>query len=299
VEASYAPATTKKYLKALSGFVNWCDESGENPSTYQEMDEVMVDYIHFLYESGMGKSEATCAIYAAVMVIPVLKAHLHLSRMALRGWHRLHPSQSYPPLTWELTVAIASRVRSQSPVASIGLLLAFDCYLRLGELLSLRRSDIADSGDARHGVGFSGMALRLRKTKTGANQWVTVENADVLRLLRGLLSALPPQNGETLLFAFSPSVFRRMFKSACRDLGLSSLYVPHSLRHGAATRDHFDRKKPMEDILQRGRWASTKSARRYIQSGPALRMATQVPPRVAELGALIATGLFDVFSLSQ
>jgi integrase len=131
------------------------------------------------------------------------------------------------------------------------------------------------------------------KTKTGVNQFVVLKNNDVAALLRQVVSATPAKG---LLFPFSPNDFRKAFKSACRDLGLSSLYVPHSLRHGAATRDHM-RGVSVEDILERGRWASTKSARRYIQSGQALLLATQVPQR--ELGRLVASDLLGGFSLPQ
>ena len=61
------------------------------------------------------------------------------------------------------------------------------------------------------------------------------------------------------LFPYSTSTFRKHFKAACSDLGLSSDYVPHSLRHGGATHDHA-RGLPLEDILRHGRWASVKSA---------------------------------------
>ena len=83
-----------------------------------------------------------------------------------------------------------------------------------------------------------------------------------------------------------------------QDLGLSSLYVVHSLRHGGATRDHL-RGRPLEDILMRGRWASTKSARRYVQAGRSLLLATKVPRRIVELGTIIASDLIHTFSLPQ
>ena len=98
------------------------------------------------------------------------------------------------------------------------------------------------------------------------------------------------------MFPVTSSVFRSRFKAACATLGLSPLYVPHSLRHGAATRDHFERNISMEDILLRGRWASSKSARRYIQSGPALRMSVRVPPQVAADGAAISPFLYPIFA---
>src|SRR4051794_5808536 len=89
------------------------------------------------------------------------KGHLPVSMLALRGWNKLQPVLSYPPLTWELTVCIALKMSACSWSLGVGALLAFDCFLRVGELVGLKREDVADTDDARLAVGFKGMALRL------------------------------------------------------------------------------------------------------------------------------------------
>ena len=132
--------------------------------------------------------------------------------------------------------------------------------------------------DARLGVDFKGMALRLRKTKTGPNQWVTVENKEVMHLLRDCRCFR--KVWQVSLSCLHIYLTRRLFKSACSDLRLTRSYVPHSLRHGGATRQHLFGQS-MEDILLRGRWASTKSARRYIQSGRAVLLSMDIPPALA------------------
>jgi integrase len=195
-------------------------------------------------------------------------------------------------------VAIAGRLKGRGqPLHAIGVLLSFDCYLRIGELHGLRRSDIALRGDPRvNDLDNAPLAsLRLRHTKTGPNQYVPVENPAVAALLAQVVTITAPGQ---LLFPAAPAAFRRAFKAACRDLGLSPLYVPHSLRHGGATRDHM-RGRSIEDIMERGRWASSKSARRYVQSGRALLCATDVPPRVKQLGAMISGDLARAFTLPQ
>ena len=78
-----------------------------------------------------------------------------------------------------------------------------------------------------------------------------------------------------------------MFKKICAQLGLSYAYVPHSLRHGGATRWHLLR-HPIEDILLRGRWSSTKSARRYIQAGRAMLLTTSTSRSTAATAKLLA-----------
>jgi hypothetical protein len=101
------------------------------------------------------------------MYFPHLKNKLPIASLTLRGWSRLQPPVPYPPLTWKLTVAIACRIRTRvDPIMAIGILLAFDCYLRLGELLGLLKEDVAVPADVRLEDNFSDMALRLRHTKT-------------------------------------------------------------------------------------------------------------------------------------
>ena len=94
------------------------------------------------------------------------------------------------------------------------------------------------------------MSLRIRKAKTGVNQWVSVRDPAVMALVRGLLAV--PRRGS--LFSFSAGVFRTQFKHVCRQLGLSAAYVPHSLRHGGATHLHL-LGWSLEDILMR--WTVT------------------------------------------
>ena len=295
LQAAYAPSTRKKYLSAVQLFLDFCGDSGEDPTSPSDFDELLNDFIHHLFLTEAGKSRAVDTIYGILMFLPELKSHLPVSMLAARGWNKLAPVLSYPPLTWDLTVLVALKISLRSWPCAIGTLLAFDCFLRIGELCSLKREDVADAKDARLGVDFKGMALRLRKTKTGPNQWVTVENVQVMHLLRALIAKAKPGHS---LFPVSTSTYRRLFKSACSDLKLSSTYVPHSLRHGGATRQHL-LGKSMEDILLRGRWASTRSARRYIQSGRAVLLSMDIPASLARLGPILSRDITTTFSLTQ
>lgn len=148
------------------------------------------------------------------------------------------------------------------------------------------------------GSGYHGTALRLRKTKTGPNQWVEVHNEQVQLLLRMLV--MMTKGNQSLLFPMSSGVYRGLFKRACAQLGLSTSYVPHSLRHGGATYWHLHGHS-IEDILLRGRWASTKSARRYVQAGRALLLSTRVPEALGQLATVLCRNviLSVVLSLTQ
>jgi len=284
VEAAYAPATVKKYSEAVSHFVIWCRRQYLDPMDSDEFDSCLTDYFHDLYDDGFSKDDARCTFYGILMFQPRLRDALPLAALALRGWERIAPSVAHPPITWDLTVLVAVHMaRHGKWLFAVGTLLAFDCLLRVGELVGLQRVDVADSGDARLGREYKGLALRLRKTKTGPNQWVEVRDPSVAFLLRQLVRSTRSK----FLFPFSAADFRAVFKATCAVLGLSSRYVPHSLRHGGATRLHLQHWS-IEDILLRGRWSSTRSARRYVQSGRALLLSVDVPAAVQAKAARFA-----------
>jgi len=299
--AAYEDTTRDKYSGSVQMFVDWMDRSGEDPATVEELDEVMCEWFHDLYtlRGGGCRSYAEAAMSGVTLMYPRAKGHLHSCKVALRGWKKNVPVVPHPPMSWELAVCVAVRLATTGHwMKGVATLLAHDCYLRVGELVGLTRADVADAGDRRMGSAHTGMALRLSKTKTGPNQWVTVRDPDVIALVRHRLATMSSRRRSARLFPFAASTFRKHFKAACADLGLAKEYVPHSLRHGGATRDN-QRGMTVEDIARRGRWASTKSARHYIQSGVALLYDTWVPDGVAELSDALVPNIRAAFSLAQ
>jgi integrase len=285
LEATLVPSTVRKYKKAVCAFLEWCNSHDYRANNNDQLDDLLTHYFHDLYElnEGKGKGLAADTLYGVMKYLPRTKNHLATAEQSLRGWSKMQPAQSYPPLTWDLTVAMAVQMCRHGLVRhAIATLVAFDCFLRIGELVNLRKVDIADNGDVRMGSEYRGMALRLRQTKTGPNQWVQVEDKDVQHLLRLLLQTC--SHDEDKVFGFTSAQYRGVFKMVRDELGLASTYVPHSLRHGGATRWHLLGKN-LEDILLRGRWASIKSARRYVQSGRAMLLSVAVPEAVMRCSA--------------
>lgn len=265
----------------------------------EELDHLLCEFLHDLYleRDGTCRSYGEAALSGISDMIPAFKGKLVVSGQALRGWRRLVPSVSHPPLTWDLTVCVAVHMASNGHWAlGVGTLLAFDCYLRIGELTGLRRRDVADKGDARLGSAYTGVSLRLASTKTGKNQFVEVRNPSVRMLLTQLLARLPHRKSK--LLGVSTSTYRKHFKASCAALGLSPDYVPHSLRHGGATHD-FLSGLGIEEVLRHGRWASTKSARHYIQAGRALLLTTSVPDAVKTMAKTLVANVLAPFALTQ
>ena len=259
-------------------------------SDWESFDRSLGVYLQDLFNAGGSKSLAASTLHGLVMFLPQAKGRLLIAQKMVRNWHRAEPAVPYPPLSWSTTVSIALRMVARGLVDyGVATLLAFDCYLRVSELTCLLREDVAEARDER--LGLATTVLRLANTKTGTEQSVVLENSDVAAILKGHLARVP---SSSCVFRFDSANYRRCFKATCADLGLSPDYVPHSLRHGGATRSYL-LGRSVEAVMERGRWAVTKSARRYIQAGRALLVKMQVPRGVTLRGEAASKCLVFAF----
>lgn len=294
-EARYAASTVKRYKAAVGDFALWLAATGEDCDTLSELDALVDRYIHILYRRDRAKSPqaAVNLRYGLTMLLPELKRPgLPRADLAIAGWRKMQPGKSYPPIPHVAVVAAAAwLVVSGEFRAGVAVLLGFECYLRAGELVRLRREDVGFPDQARVKGEIHEPFLRLQRTKTGREQSVSVRDRAVRRLLRVLVRET---KSEGLLFPYSPQRLRKLFKEACDDLGLGDCgFVLHSLRHGGATRDYCSGALRLEDVMLRGRWESSKTVRRYIQRGRALLLANAIPEELSDLVTVLEQAGLD------
>jgi integrase len=289
-DAALAPTTLRAYTKHLNTFLASVDCSLRRLLLHppHRIDAMLA---HFIDESfsNNGSYEYACqATFGLIYACPALRFQLGESRLRLRGWKRLKRDRSHPPLTWELAALFALLMAKWGRHAeAVGTLLAFDCYLRVGELTRLTYSDVQLPGDPRVGSAYQRMALRLGTTKTGPNQSVELRSPQVQAVLLHYLNAYPFMRHQRI-FPFTPGSFRHSLRAVAGAVGLGHVpYVPHSLRHGGATHD-FLRGVSVRDVIFRGRWANHKSARRYIQTSRALLLLQQIPTQLGRDAAQMA-----------
>lgn len=297
-DSALAASSLRAYNSNLISFLTHARLSFNQflSSPAHQLDHRLAVFIQHSHDASRPFAYAAQALHAAVFHRPELKLHLHSARQCLRGWERTRQSRSHPPLTWELTVLLAcTLLRSGHHGAAVGMLVAFDCYLRVSELTRLRRCDIVMPNDPRFGSADRNMAVVLKHTKTGANQSVPLFDVDVAQVLCQWMQHTARAQAHSLVFDFTASRLRHLMHQACAVHGLQHTpYVPHSLRHGGATCD-FLRTSSINFVQFRGRWKSMESARRYIQTSRALLAAQQVPQRLNDLGGLLAESLVDIF----
>lgn len=285
-DAALGPSTLRAYSKSLDNFLTHTRHTLPELLMLRSaaIDKLLAAYLEYMFWSRGSYDYACQAVYGLIFNAPFLRHKLGEARLCLRGWKRLKQSRSHPPLTWELAVVFAFTMAKWGYHSeAVATLLAFDCYLRVGELTRIQYHDVLQPHDPRTGSAQCNMAVRLAVAKTGLNQSVTLQSPAVAAVLRAYLLAFPFLS-EDRIFQFTPSWFRVLLHRVSVAHGLGHIpYVPHSLRHGGATSD-FLRGATIEQIMFRGRWVSMESARRYVQTCQAMMIIQSIPPAVHSLG---------------
>ena len=295
--ACLAPDTYKAYRRAVAVFLRDTGLRFTDLTTrsIHTIDLYCAAWIESEYEAGGSRSYAENLESGLAFFAPRLKGLLREAKLRLRGWRRRPPvglqCKSYPPMPLHLATLMSVRIAATRPQgdmrdlrAAVAILLSFDCYLRVNECLRLRAADVRMPRDERLGPAYLHAAVHLRQTKTLENMTVQVRDPVVARLLHRCIIGLAPHDR---VFPFSDDIYRsRYFHPTLAALGLSHLgFVPHSLRHGGATHDYVVRRCSEAYIKRRGRWASDKSANRYVQTLHAVDLTFLVPAALDDEGA--------------
>lgn len=296
-DAALAPTTLRVYNKNLDRFLRHIRLSLTSLLTLSpvHIDALLCHFIEHLFRTHGSYDYACQSMFGLIYRCPMLRYHLGEARLRLRGWLKLKTKRSHPPITWELAVLFATLMSTWGRHSeAVAVLVAFDCYLRVGELTRLRYTDVVIPNDPRLGEAHTTMALRLAVTKTGPNQWVALNRPEVASVLCNYLQSFPFLDTD-LIFGFSPNSFRTLLRDVAVAFGLGHIpYVPHSFRHGGATCD-FLHGSTIEQVQFRGRWEATKSARRYIQTARALLIMVQIPDHLHQTGSLMSKELVLLF----
>lgn len=147
----FTTGTIYQYRRALDAFCGWIRtrraytqhiNSAIAPSIAR-LDQWLAAYCRHLRRSGGRLSQAQLTLSAAQAFRPNAKRHLPNALAELSGWRSIAQSNQHPPLTWPLTCAIAYRLALDGHSrAAVCVLLAFDCLLRVGEVVNIHPSDV-------------------------------------------------------------------------------------------------------------------------------------------------------------
>ncbi|CAK0832382.1 unnamed protein product, partial [Prorocentrum cordatum] len=228
----------------------------------EDADALVAEYLEGLWASGAGIAAANNTLAGVCFAAPRLRRHLDLSWTLLKAWRHHEPASRVLPLTTEAVAAMAGFACAAGAfdVAAL-LLVGFEGMLRGAEVFALAVGDIVDRGEL--------FIVRISSSKTTAGkdcaEAVVVRSRMAAALLRIAVRGLGA--GARLSWR-TPSQLRGALRALARGLGLAGPITWHSLRRGGASA-FFVRSGSMEATLVAGRWASSATARLYIEGAVA------------------------------
>ena len=223
-----------------------------------------VELVEELWAEGEPLGLANDMLSGLQHFVPDLRGQLRQAWRLTRAWAQAEPPHRAAPASPLLVLAVAGFCRGLGQAGAAAMAACgFDAFLRTGELLGVRPAEVVIYSASR-------AVIRLERTKTSvrknAKESVVVRSPIAVRLLR---EALPLVGALEPVVGLAPHSFRRLFGAVLRAFTLQDYgYGVYSLRRGGATWD-FLRHGSMEQTLLRGRWASTATARIYVQDAAA------------------------------
>ena len=281
------PRTFRTYADAVTDFKKWIGPR-MLPVVYgseRAMSKAAETYVQHLFDTGAPKAHATAMVCGIAFFTPLFGASLKVARKQLVGWNKFEPSKQRPPMPAVVVYVIAYIWATRGHFdRAVAILLAFDAYLRVSEVVGIRLQHVSLPKD--EGAEVQG-AFALERTKTGENQSVRLRKGATTTLLRQLVAQRLHEGGDKL-FTFSTAQFRTWIKDECEFLGMGEAgFTPHSLRHGGATSDYL-RGLSVNDIQFRGRWRAFESLCRYLQQCESLFLQQRMPQFVRDLARCLS-----------
>lgn len=271
--------TKSRYLLEYRKFKRWYGDIGRRLKRQNKYGKAEVYALFVVWSYLQGNSRGGVEKCVSFLLMKHGPQDLVLAKRQLRGWKRLEPTQSREPVPERVAFGMAVQFcRTNRPLYALAVLLAFDTYMRIGEVLGLQNEDVIAKGDIRLS-GFPSAVVGgvlIKVAKTGRNQMVTVRDDLTGKLLKWRKEQLRGDDGVPF-FSFNYDSFRAAFKQVQWDMGfIMALWTPHGLRHGGALKD-FLAGKPLLFIMIRGRWKVLESVRLYLQAGRGMLLRVQYP----------------------
>ena len=220
-----------------------------------------------LWEEGDSKNEAIDCVSGVLHYLPQLKGKVPGSKKLLVAWGKCELPARAPPLNTFFLAALAGKaVALNDRRLAVSLLLGFRCMLRTGELLKIRKMDL--SLMERHSRGIVVLHETKSGQRTASSETVVISDAHLMRMLAIVCRDLAPAE---FLVGCSPAAFRAKFARLVHEAGIPQCsWKPCSLRRGGATTD-FLHHGQLDRTMVRGRWASAKTARLYIDDAVSMQ----------------------------
>ena len=271
--------TAIRYHIQVLTFLNLLNHA-QLPRSLWDLDELLSARIEAMWEEGDPKAFASSLLAGMQHFFPPCRGHIPSARRLLHAWGRAEMPARAPPLTLDIAKGFAGLAILQRRLdVGVCLLMAFHCFLRTGEVVSLKATDIVV--DRANGRAVVNLGLTKGGIRRGARESVTVHDSHLVEWISALLSHRLP--GDPLLKCSAAS-FRTYFRELCNFFLLEDFeFKPYSLRRGGAT-FWFRSTNDLQGVIYRGRWENSMTARIYVTEG--FSMLTEIALNQIQLRTL-------------
>ena len=265
--------TRKRYAEAYARFATFVCAMCLQLATFESIDAAAAAFVEELWQSGDPKLWAADTLASLHHYVPVLKRRLPLAWSLLKAWGRHElPARACPidvPLLFGLCGAL---LRANARRSALMCVVAYHLLLRTGEMFGVRANDL--TRDFNGAVKIVSLGQTKTSQREGVDSAVTVEDPVVAWILATLADGLDP--GDRLLDC-SQGVWRKQLADIVTALDLTSLHIRgYSLRRGGAT-FFFRQNNSFDATVERGRWNSLTTARRYLEDAAAQTATLAIP----------------------
>lgn len=293
--------TRLDYIRRMEEFNRWLGPHVIPISQHEEVDNILVEYLQDLFESG-AKLDAGIRIHAAIRFLhpslgKISTGSLPRCVRALKGWKNADPPLQRVPLPLEAFGAILGFFLAMNKIQMVvHLFLQWMTYMRPGEASGLTVQQLVAPTRSRVGV-LNYFAVLLHPSEMGVpgktghfDQGILVDS-DLW--INSHLSQLIHQRPLTdRLWTHSHKELLEVFQMAVNHLHLNALGVSlYSLRHGGASFDVISQRRDLAEVKQRGRWSADSSLRRYVKVARLQSEMHKIHPSVVEYGRFIMNNL--------
>ena len=300
--------TLEQYRRCVSEFLAWAALHLADWRTPQMLDQRLTEYFdhEFFLGRAVGIAEKTLA--GVKFFIPAVSNygtnHLPRAHRAAKSWARISPTLQRLPIPAPCVAAICGHlIFGGLHWEAFHVLLAFLAYLRPGENARLKVKSLV-------------RPMRPHSTEDCYNKWAlnlhpvtdlipgkTLMTDETIILdgptwMNAWFSKLVDRRDpEHALWPFKHSTMPAVFDRTCKALQMSPLGpCLYGLRHGGASEDLMRRIRTPEGVLQRGRWRTTGSLRRYGKQGRLVTQVNLIPKATLDFGSTVWDQLGAVFN---
>jgi hypothetical protein len=279
------PRTLQKYRTALRGLTAFLRERADHYASYADALRGYVEAAHV--EEFATLSDAKTVLTAVAYFNPEAAADktLKFAWKAVKGWERRQPGVSHKPIPEHLldlfSVACA---RADDWDGAVALQLAIHIYARPGDIEGMRLRHLLMPGDLRSLLRDTAQ-VRVKDKRTGKDQTVIIDSPAVVAWLRWFLrwrrARGLSQDPSALLFRLPDGSMNTLVRRAQYSVGFAeTVFVGHGCRHSGASRDFTLGRRPILDIMVRGRWKHRETCERYLQAAQATLLSLSLPASV-------------------